>query len=316
MSYKLFHKIKPFKIKKRIKSIIKKIFPEFILYKLFSVFLRLKTIKAKKIFQQATEAPGWLDRNSLESLQQKYNYPGEYGYDPQSLELRGKERSNEIISLIRTETENVNTFLEVGCWDGMVSCVLQRKGKITTAIDKKTEGFDERAVSEGVNFLQMDASYLAFEDESFDFVFSYDTFEHVTEPELFLQEAIRVVKTGGYIYLVFGPLYMSPMGLHAYKSITVPYCQFLFPKNMLRDFANEMGLGQIDFAQVNKWSLEDYRKLWNRYSNRLKRIKYYEWGNVSHIDLIMKYPSCFRSKTKCFKNLIVSSIKVLFKKIK
>lgn len=299
----------------RIKSIIKKIVPEFIHCKLLIIFLRLKTIKAKKIFERAPETPIWLGQDILESLQQKYPSAPEYGYDPQNLEQRGKERAREILSLIHKKKENINTFLELGCWDGMVSSVLQGNGKITTAIDNRSEGFDERAGREGVTLLQMDATYLQFEDESFDFVFSYDAFEHFADPELVLQEAIRVVKTGGYIYLNFGPLYMSPMGLHAYGSITVPYCQFLFPKEILQDFANAKGLGQINFAQVNGLSLEDYRKLWNRYSHRLKRIMYHEGLNVS-LDLVMKYPSCFKSKTKCFDNLIVSSIEVLFKKIR
>ena len=75
----------------------------------------------------------------------------------------------------------------------------------------------------------MDAANMQFEDETFDFVFSYDAFEHFASPENVLLEAIRVVRKRGYIYLEFGPLYYSPYGEHAYRSITVPYCQFLFP---------------------------------------------------------------------------------------
>ena len=37
----------------------------------------------------------------------------------------------------------------------------------------------------------MDAAKLQFKDESFDFVFSYDTFEHFAKPELVLQEAME-----------------------------------------------------------------------------------------------------------------------------
>lgn len=300
----------------RIKSIIKKIVPEFVLYKLLTIFSTLKIIKTKKIFERAPEIPIWLGWDILESLQQKYPFPPEYGYDLQSLEQRGKERAGEILGLIHTKKEKINSFLELGCWDGMVSCNLQRVGKMTTAIDNKSEGFDKRSVRKGVTLLQMNAAHLQFEDESFDFVFSYDVFEHFAEPELVLQEAARVVKRGGYIYLTFGPLYMSPMGLHGYRSIPVPYCQLLFQKELLKDFTNARGLRPIDFAQVNEWSLEDYRKLWKGYSHRLKRIRYHERLNIFHLDLIMKYPSCFRSKTKYFDNLIVSSIEVLFKKIR
>jgi len=131
-----------------------------------------------------------------------------------------------------------------------------------------------------------------------------------------LEEAIRVVRTGGYIYLNFAPLYMSPYGLHVYRLITIPYCQFLFPKELLQQFANAKGLSAMPFPDVNGWTLEDFRKLWNQYSHILKRTMYYERLNVSHLDLIMKYPSCFKSKNKYFDNFIVSSIEVLFKKIR
>jgi hypothetical protein len=75
------------------------------------------------------------------------------------------------------------------------------------------------------------------------------------------------------------------------------------------------GFGKINFNHINGWSLEDYRKLWELYSHLLKKIKYSEVFDISHLDLIMKYPSCFKSKTKNFDNLITSGIEVLFKKI-
>ena len=179
----------------------------------------------------------------------------------------------------------------------MVSCCLCRKGKKATAIDNRDAGFDKRASREGVNILQMDATDLQFEDESFDFVFSYDAFEHFTSPESVLRESIRVVRQGGYIYLEFGPLYYSPFGEHAYRSITVLYCHFLFPKNLLSDFVAQKGLNPIDFSQVNGWSLESYRNTWSKYSHVLKRVRYYERRNLSHLRLISTYPSCFKSKS-------------------
>jgi len=258
---------------------------------------------------------GWLDWGALESLQQEYPVPPDYGYDPESLELRGKERAREILGLLGSRKRTLKTFLELGCWDGMVSCFLQRSGKDSTAIDKRSEGFDVRALHEGVKFMNMHASHLLFEDESFDVVFSYDAFEHFSEPESVLREAIRVVKKGGYIYLEFGPLYMSPMGLHAYRSVTTPYCQFLFPQKLLRDFVATTKLAAIDFEQVNGWSLESYRELFDRYSHCLNKIKYHERIDLSGLDIISRYPGHLKNETKCFDNLIVSTIEVLFHRI-
>jgi SAM-dependent methyltransferase len=298
-----------------LKSAVMKTVPKPILHELLIVYTKLKSRKLRKIFEQAPEKPAWLGRDMLEYLQEQYPFSPEYGRDSRAHEKRGNERARDILRIVRKRNREMRYFLELGCWDGMTSCFLQKAGNISTAIDTRNEAFDERAVREGVRFLQMDAAQLCFQDESFDFVFSYNAFEHFAEPELALQEAIRVARKGGYIYLVFGPLYMSPKGSHAYRSITVPYHQFLFPEELLKDFVETKGLTPISFSDLNKLSIKDYRKMWNRYSHRLRKVRYYETYNPLHTDLIVKFPSCFKSKTHCLENLLVSDIEVLFERI-
>ncbi len=297
-----------------VKKCIKTIVPNSLQYFLRGFYSNFKTRRIRKIFELAPKKPAWLDRSILAELQEKYSYPAEYGYDPQALEERGEQRSKDILKISAKDSSRFKTFLELGCWDGMVSCCLQRKRKITTAIDNRAEGFDKRAKKEGVQLFQMSADQLRFENNSFDFVFSYDAFEHFPNPESALNEAIRVTRIGGYIYLYFGPLYMSPLGLHAYRSITVPYCQFLFNNECLNEFVLAKSLIPIDFDSLNGLRLEDYRKLWSKYSDRLKKILYKENHDLNHLNLIEKYPSCFKSKTLNFNNLIVSNIEVLFQK--
>lgn len=296
-----------------IRKLVKKYFSKRII-NIFRNNLNIIKLKStRKLFNNSDTVPGFLEKNDLGVLQKKYSLPPGYGYDKNSLEVRGIKRTNEIFKLQGAKKSHY--FLEIGCWDGMVSGILCRKGKDVTAIDKLSEGLDERAINEGIKFFQMDASDLQFEDESFDFVFSYDSFEHFSNPEKVLTEAIRVVKKGGYIFLSFGPLYYSPLGEHAYRSITVPYCQILFPKDMLNNFAEQNGLPRIDFNHVNRWSFDDYESLWTKYNKNLKILKYDKFYNLEYLDLIKKYPSCFKDKSLNFDNFIVSSIDILFKKI-
>lgn len=298
------------------RSLIKRVLPHSVVSILRTYVLHfpqsLEQHRVQRILAAAPDAPEYLDINALETLQRGYPSLPEYGYDAHALEARGLERATQILFL--PGATKAHSFLELGCWDGMVSCCLCRKGKSVTAIDNRTGGFDERASREGVSLLQMDAADLRFEDGSFDFVFSYDAFEHFSFPEAVLREAIRVVRIGGYVYLQFGPLYYSPFGQHAYRSITVPYCQFLFERDVINEFVARERLIPVDFAQVNGWSVERYRGLWRRYSGVLKRAGYQENLDLSHLSVIGTYPSCFKSKSDCFDNFIVSGISVLFRK--
>ncbi|MCP4681814.1 MAG: class I SAM-dependent methyltransferase [Desulfobacterales bacterium] len=299
----------------RTREIIKKIVPKLCRYKLKNTLRNLKTLKARRVFEISHDKPEWLGKDMLKYLQEKYPYPRKISYDPKSLEKKGEYHAKAILGLFGKQRKKIHTILELGCGAGMVSCALQHKGRVSIPIDIRS-GFDERAVREEVPFFKMDAAQLGFKDESFDIVFSLAAFEHFNEPDLVLKEATRVVRTGGYIYLHFGPLYMSHFGLHAYRSITVPYCQFLFQEELLMNFCIEKNLKPPDFSSVNKWSLEDYRELWARYSSKLRRIKYYEYLNVDHVNLIVRHSSCFKSKTKNFNNLVVPELEVLFQKIR
>lgn len=273
-----------------------------------------KVLRAKRAFEQSSKKPVWLEANLLPLLQQKCPFRSVPCYSLHSRRKRGEERAQLILNLVDEQNGSINNFLELGCGDGMICCALQRRNKKAVGIDLKSDAFEkEHCVKEDILF-GMDVSHLKFKEKSFDFVFSFWAFEHFIKPELALQEAIRVVKTGGYIYLDFGPIYTSPWGLHAYRLITFPYCQFLFPNEVLRSFANVKDWEFIS-SRLNKWTPQDYRTLWSRYSHKIKKCKYNEIYDRSALDLIIEYPSVFKSKISDFDNLLISNMQVLFKKV-
>lgn len=218
--------------------------------------------------------------------------------------------------MIKKDNLKYKKFLELGCNDGMVCYYLNSMGKKAIGIDINDKYFDKRALKEEGTLIKMDASNLRFEDESFDFVFTFDCFEHFPKPNKVLEESVRVVRKGGYIYIAFSLPFTSPYGMHAIKSITVPYCQYLFPIDLMRRFSHTLkGMRPLpEDLSLNEWSTEDFRSLWKKHLDKLRIMKYNENYDISHIKLISQYPSCFKSKTTNFDNLIVSSIEVLFKK--
>ena len=52
------------------------------------------------------------------------------------------------------------------------------------------------------------------QDNSFDAIVSLATFEHIHELPKALEELHRVLKTDGYIYTSFGPIWTSAKGHH------------------------------------------------------------------------------------------------------
>ncbi|MEM7679163.1 MAG: class I SAM-dependent methyltransferase, partial [Myxococcota bacterium] len=224
---------------RRAKGLIKQALPASVFYQLNTGRKRLQWAPAQWAFARSAQTPIWRPAEELPVLQSQYAPPPAYSYDPEAVVKRGRHRARTIDKLMAHARRPVHDVLELGCWDGMVSASLQGMTR-RTAIDLRKTGFDARASAAGVDLLEMDAAHLTFGDESFDFVFSYDTFEHFTDPEAVFHEASRVLRPGGLLYLVFGPLYLSPRGLHAYRTITVPYCHLLFAPEVLNQFADSL----------------------------------------------------------------------------
>lgn len=110
-------------------------------------------------------------------------------------------------------------LLEIGCGRGDFSCWLaQNTSAAITAAD-----FSQTAVAKGRDFaaalaLQirwqvMDIQSIAYPDNTFDFVVSSETIEHVPDPVHAVRELARVLKPGGRLFLTT-PNYLNLIGLY------------------------------------------------------------------------------------------------------
>lgn len=191
---------------------------------------------------------------------------------------------------------------------------MQETGKTAIGIDIRADGLTAKARAKAAHYLQMDVAALGFADDSFDFIFSYNSMEHFPDPRRALLEAWRVVRPGGYVYLNFGPIYYSARGAHQYDSISVPYCECLFTQETMDEFARRNNLTLTEHRWMNEWPVSRYRALWTEMADRLERVAYYEVYNADHVELIARYPSCFKHKSALIDDFIVSNIEVMFRK--
>lgn len=70
------------------------------------------------------------------------------------------------------------------------------------------------AVNSSIDFFNMDAGDLKFEENSFDVVFGCAVLEHFLHPKLIFEQCCKVVRPGGIVYLHGAPIWSSSVGHH------------------------------------------------------------------------------------------------------
>jgi SAM-dependent methyltransferase/Flp pilus assembly protein TadD len=128
-------------------------------------------------------------------------------------------------------------ILDIGCGMGTLLLLLQNSNRVF-GVDSSDSGLDV-ARQHGLAVYKVDVSTqpLPFADDSFDLTFCLATIEHVSNPQLVLEEAKRVTVDGGYLVTSVP----NPADLHQPR----PFYQKLFEP---AEF--------MDYLHVNDWFTE------------------------------------------------------------
>lgn len=300
-----------------ISNFAKFIFPRTIRSSLQGQIVKFQLLLARLVFmRKPKEGAQYLEMGELEELQAVYrrSTEKEYSYDTDSLLGRGKERAEALEDMIARHAPGARTIVELGCGDGMTLWALARDDRILTGMDHSDDRFDRRARDKGVNFVKESVSRIDEPDQSVDLIFSFNAFEHFSDPVSVYDEISRTLRPGGIFYTNFGPLYNSPWGLHGYDVVGVPFCQHLFCQKTLDAYCDAHHLPHISFDYVNKWSHQSFERLFQSKSQLMKNIIYKTSRSTHGIDLVIKHPQCFRNKFASLDELLNSSIELLQKK--
>jgi 2-polyprenyl-3-methyl-5-hydroxy-6-metoxy-1,4-benzoquinol methylase len=119
-------------------------------------------------------------------------------------ELSRRVAKNTLSSLERSGIRISGArVLDDGAGLGMLSVEAAEHGALVTAIEPGRECCEivKDRLGDAATVLEASGEDLPFEDESFDLVLSVQVLEHVKHPRRYVEEAWRVLKPGGHLYL-------------------------------------------------------------------------------------------------------------------
>jgi len=296
----------------KLRGAIRTVVPEPILAPIARAKAFAKVAAARVVFAATSKKAEPLPIDLLESMATLYPEPPKIRYDPEGLVLRAKANVREMGAWL--DLSCVRSSLELGCMDGMVSAALAEKGISCFALDLSRGAFDQRGREAGVTFVQGDATQLPFASGAFELIFSFASYEHFCDPRAVLQEAARILSPGGWLYLGFGPIATAPYGLHAYRSIPVPYLHILFDLSQVIEFARKQGK-ENNWPYINNIPLREYRQMFDEAKRDFKIVRYQEHSGCGvGAELIVRYPGVFRRVSDSITDFLISGITVLFER--
>lgn len=130
---------------------------------------------------------------------------------------------------------------------------------------------------------------------------------------------MRICRPGGLIHIDFDPLFASPWGLHAYRTIFVPYAQFLFSQTFIDRKLSELGVvdlgGRRDSLQpLNQWRVSQFEDLWK--SAGVSIINKQFNVDQSHLKLVLRFKEAFRGREMRYEDLVLTGIRVTLRKLR
>lgn len=214
--------------------------------------------------------------------------------------------------------------LEAACGNGLSGPLFASFGH-SVVLHDRDDWRDARAKS--IDFVGGDiCEPLPLDANSFDLICSWDSFEHIENIEAAFNELVRLCKKGGYIYVDFGPLWCSPLGLHA-LSFKMPYPQFLFDADLIQaktlkypnigegvqeeDGAWAKDTKTLHMDLMNKKRIADSRLVWKNsgceivWSREIKETKY--------LHVIASYPHAFTGRGLTLEDVTLDRVSVLLR---
>ena len=274
---------------------------------------RLLEKRVERIIASAQTPDCTTAERDFEYLQSELRFERRaYGYDSFSCWTRATERAHKAIQAAGLHDKTHCSVLDLCCGDGMLGPVMGSFGFSTELADLEDWRI-ELAKRFPFQSVDLATESLPYADGSFDLVCSYNAFEHIPDPLETFHEMLRVCKPRGYVRLEFGPLFASPWGLHAYRTLSMPYPQFLFSNQFLENKLSELGIVDLgsereELQPMNRWTVRQFLDLLN--VEGISDARQYLGKDYSCLYLVVKYPRSFQGRGVSLQDLVTSNLTI------
>jgi len=223
------------------------------------------------------------------------------------------ELLNQYKSLIDLKELKWKKILEIGSWWGWKTIYIAEKyWAHVTGIDlnqhfltQANKTAQELWVNNNVNFLEMDALNMTFEENSFDMILMSDVLEHIPNTQKLISEAIRVTKKSGKILFDFAPYYHYNWH-HIWDRVYIPWLHLFLSDNLLADI----------YEASLEWFPDKQKRLDLRVSQKWNRRVFSYLNKISRKDfekIIKKYEDMWSFQNCTINYFMLKNINIFWK---
>jgi SAM-dependent methyltransferase len=262
-------------------------------------------------YNLASKQRYFLNEKDFETFVNKYKNveaKAMWDYSDEGQEALAKERFKMLIA--QNNGVVPQSVCEIGPGSGMLLKQFLDAGSTTVlGVDiQKPNNLDPRITYHMGGVHELDN----LPDNSIDFMYSIDAFEHIPNPTEGINNCLNKLKPGAKFYLQVGPTYYSPWGFHFYHILKIPYIHVLFPEEYLEAYAKKHN---HQFPWTNRVPASAYMHYFNNLPahTQLLSLRYdYIWFCTR---LLARYADVFKAKQGvAFDDYFIGAIFTVLKK--